>query len=157
MYRIARMGWLPDPKDHRDLTSDSKIVKSALASTAHYSKNRMGRATPRAAKVNLSSNCSAIEDQGDIGSCTAQSVAGLLEFLWLRTHEEIMEASRLFIYKATRNLLGWTGDTGAFVRDTIKAVRMFGTCPETHWSYDTDRFDDEPPAFATRSPRISRR
>ena len=148
MYKIARMGWLPDPMDHRDLAVSSPIVKAAKANTSQESKRVMG-ASPKAnkSKVDLRRYCSPIEDQGDIGSCTAQSAAGLLEFLWRQTIDEPVDASRLFIYKATRNLLGWSGDTGAFVRETIKAIRLFGACPESHWPYETEAFDDEPPAF----------
>jgi hypothetical protein len=31
----------------------------------------------------------------------------------------------LFLYKTTRNLLGWTGDTGGYLRDTMKAMVLF--------------------------------
>ena len=30
--------------------------------------------------------------------------------------------SRLFLYKTTRNLLGWKGDSGAFIRSTFSAL-----------------------------------
>jgi C1A family cysteine protease len=98
-------------------------------------------------KVDLRDKCPAIEDQGEIGSCTAHAVGGLLEYLWKQTTESGLDGSRLFLYKATRNLLGWTGDTGAFVRTAIKAARLFGVCPEDWWPYEDEKFDEEPPAF----------
>ena len=149
-YRIARLGWLPDPLDHRDVLHDSPRVKAAQATTAKRAAKGVVAAKPTAklpASVDLSRYCSPIEDQGMIGSCTAQSVVGLLEYLWRLIYGRGIDASRLFVYKATRNLLGWTGDTGAFVRSTIKAVRLFGTCPEDYWPYHEGQFDTEPPAF----------
>ena len=32
-------------------------------------------------KVDLTKNCSSVEDQNDLGSCTAQALAGNIEFL----------------------------------------------------------------------------
>ncbi|MGD8450837.1 MAG: C1 family peptidase [Phycisphaerae bacterium] len=149
-YRIARLGWLPDPLDHRDLRVQSATVKTALERTAKFAAKGAikARATTKLPpSVDLSSECTRIENQGEIGSCTAHSVVGLLEYLWKQTYGKAVDASRLFVYKATRNLLGWTGDTGAFVRSTIKAVRLFGACPEDYWPYDEPAFDNEPPAF----------
>lgn len=148
-YRIKRYGYLPDPYDHRDLRLLSAKVGRALAATEKRSQGEMKKAAPGKlpAKVDLRSLFSPIEDQGDIGSCTAHAVVGLLECLWKRTASEYVDASRLFVYKTTRNLLGWEGDTGAFIRTAIKAVRLFGACPEDYWAYDEVAFDTEPPAF----------
>jgi hypothetical protein len=59
-------GWLPDLPDHRD------FMYSAIAP-------RVAR-LPR--KVDLQSQCSPVEDQGQLGSCTANLLVGALEFLW---------------------------------------------------------------------------
>lgn len=90
---------------------------------------------------------SPIEDQEQIGSCTAHAVVGLVEYLQIVTSGRYLDSSRLFLYKATRELLQWEGDTGAYIRETIKALRLFGVCPETHWPYYTARFDEVPSAF----------
>jgi C1A family cysteine protease len=55
--------------------------------------------------------------------------------------------SRIFIYKATRNLMKMKGDSGAYIRSTMGALALFGTPPEKYLSYDVERFDSEPPAF----------
>lgn len=157
-YRIRRFGWLPDPYDHRDL-QQSRVSKS-LAATARAFLATGGRTHgPNDAlmqakapsklpdKVDLSEHFTPIEDQGEIGSCTAHAVVGLIEYLWKRTERSTLDASRLFVYKATRNLLGWTGDTGAYVRAAVKALRLFGACPEDYWPYEQQRFDEEPPPF----------
>jgi C1A family cysteine protease len=58
-----------------------------------------------------------------------------------------MDASRLFLYKVTRNLLHLTGDTGAYLRTAMGAMTLFGVPPTEYWPYDPVRFDEEPPAF----------
>jgi C1A family cysteine protease len=40
-----------------------------------------------------------------------------------------------------------TGDVGASVRETMKAMVAFGVPPEKYWSYEADKFDEDPPAF----------
>jgi C1A family cysteine protease len=71
----------------------------------------------------------------------------MVEFLERRAFNRHTDASRLFIYKATRNLLGWTGDTGAYIRSTMQALTIFGAPPEKAWPYDVARYDDEPTAY----------
>ncbi len=57
------------------------------------------------------------------------------------------------MYKAERDLLGKTGDTGAYLRTAMEALTLFGVPPERYWPYDgqaaatNQRFDLEPPAF----------
>ncbi len=83
---------------------------------------------------------------------------GLIEFYENRAFSTYTDASRLFLYKVTRNLLGWTGDTGAYLSTTMAAMTLFGAPPEKYWPYTTVRpgpvspppapdFDREPPAF----------
>ncbi len=98
-------------------------------------------------QVDLREHCSPIEDQLAVGSCTSQAAVGLIEYLERRALGNHINASRLFVYKVTRNLLGWTGDTGAYLRDTLKALKFFGVCPEKYWPYDVSKFDQEPSAF----------
>jgi C1A family cysteine protease len=88
-----------------------------------------------------------VEDQGQLGSCTAQAVVGLLETLARSLHAEWTDLSRLFLYKVTRSVLQWSGDTGAHIRSTIRAARLFGVPPEEFYPYDISRFDEEPSAF----------
>jgi C1A family cysteine protease len=71
----------------------------------------------------------------------------MVEFFERRTHNRYIDASRLFLYKVTRNLLHWTGDTGAYLRTVMKAMVLFGVPPEEYWVYDIARFDEEPSAF----------
>jgi C1A family cysteine protease len=100
--------------------------------------------------------CSPVENQGGLGSCTAHAAIGAVEYFEIRAFSRHIDASRLFVYKATRNLVGVVGDTGAWLRTTMGALRLCGAPPEMYWPY-TDRsmpgpggeriFDEEPPAF----------
>jgi len=144
METIAKrgMGWLPDYPDFRDYTVESEQISPILK------KVRLLQATRKVPeKVDLRSWCSPIEDQGELGSCTAQAGVGIVEYFEKRAFGRHMNASRLFLYKVTRNLLKWTGDTGAFLRTTMGALVLFGVPPEKYWPYQTADFEKEPPAF----------
>ena len=71
----------------------------------------------------------------------------MIEFYEKKAYGVWLDASRLFLYKATRNLLGWTGDTGAYLRTTMGAMALFGVPPEKYWPYKIASFDAEPTAF----------
>lgn len=90
-----------------------------------------------------------MEDQGNLGSCTAHAGVGLVEYFERRAFGTHIDASRLFLYKATRNLMMVTGDTGAYLRTTAGALTLFGVPPEDYWKYNTNTpdFDKEPSAF----------
>jgi C1A family cysteine protease len=97
--------------------------------------------------VDLSYWCSPVEDQGGLNSCTAHAGIALIEYAQRKSSNTYVDASPLFLYKVTRNLMQKEGDSGASMRDTMKAMVAFGVCPEEHWSYDEADFELEPPAF----------
>ncbi len=137
------MGWLPDLPDFRDYTEEVKTVHSALKSAGVANPTKVSLPS----SVDLRAWCSPIEDQSSLGSCTANAGAGLVEYFERRAFGRHLDCSRLFLYKVTRNLLGWTGDTGAYLRDTMKAMVLFGVPPESSWAYQISDFDKEPTAF----------
>jgi Cysteine protease len=138
-----KLGWRPDVPDFRDYTPAHDKVSPLLASS-----RALTRSTDNVRdKADLSEWCSPIEDQEQLGSCTAQAGAGLIEYFERRAFKNYTDASRLFLYKVTRNLMGVTGDTGAYLRDTMKAMVHFGVPPEEYLEYDITRFDVEPSAF----------
>ncbi len=100
-----------------------------------------------AATAGLVTWFSPVEDQGELGSCTANAGVGLVEYFERRAFGKHIDASRLFLYKATRNLMREKGDTGAFLRSTIGALVLFGVPPEEYWPYNVASFDKEPSAF----------
>jgi C1A family cysteine protease len=137
------MGWVPDRPDNRDLTENSEPIKPLLKSIGIANAGRVNLAP----NADLRAWCSPIEDQGPLGSCTAHAGVGLVEFFERRAFGRHIDASRLFLYKTTRNLLGWTGDTGAYLRETMKALVLFGVPPEKYWNYIVADFDNEPTSF----------
>ncbi|EPF20056.1 C1 family peptidase [Microcystis aeruginosa] len=154
-FVIPAMGWLPDYPDIRDVTFQSERVPSKLQALGQPSVKQMlakvGATTSAPAalptSVDLRPWCSPIEDQKTIGSCTAHAGVGLVEYFERRAFGKHLDASRLFLYKVTRNLLKWTGDTGAFLRSTMYALTLFGVPPEEYYPYNIADFDKEPSAF----------
>jgi C1A family cysteine protease len=155
MRRRLAMGWLPDYPDFRDITVDVDKVSKRLERLGQTSIKEMlsktGAQTASKASlpktVSLASWFSPIEDQGELGSCTANAGVGLVEYFERRAFGKHIDASRLFLYKATRNLMKEKGDTGAFLRTTMGALVLFGVPPEEYWPYNIANFDKEPSAF----------
>lgn len=90
-----------------------------------------------------------LENQGNLGSCTAHAAMGIIEYFERKAFNQHIDGSRLFVYKATRNLMGVTGDTGAWLRNVMGALVLCGVPGERYWPYtdETPAFDKEPPAF----------
>jgi C1A family cysteine protease len=109
------------------------------------------RAAALPAKVDLRKFCSAVEDQGSLGSCTANAFAALIEAnqnkIAVVNKKPLVEVSRLFEYYATRKLMGTVSvDSGATIRDSIKAAAKWGVINEPAWPYDVSKFKNNPPA-----------
>jgi C1A family cysteine protease len=122
-------GWLPDLPDHRDL------LYSAIAP-------RIAR-LPK--KLDLRLKCSGVENQGQLGSCTANALVGALEFLELKDAAPFAHLSRLFVYYNERVIEGTVDqDSGAFLRDGIKSLAKQGVCPEEEWPYRITAFRRKP-------------
>ncbi len=169
------MGWIPDYPDFRDFTikTDTLTAKQTVDRLSRGKTVEAGKVGILAAaedlniakaidtppvSVDLRAWCSPIEDQKSLGSCTAQAAVGILEYFEKRAKGTWIDASRLFVYKTTRNLLGWWGDTGAYPRTTMGALVLFGAPPEKFWPYTDAKspgpvstpihwFDEEPGAF----------
>jgi C1A family cysteine protease len=148
---VVGTGWLPDRPDLRDYTADHPAITRLIDPVTQ--KALKG---PLPAIVDLRPFCSPVENQGMLGSCTANAAVGVVEYYENRAFGKYIDGARLFVYKTTRSLLGWTGDTGATLRSTMAALALFGVPPEPYWSYtdktepgtNKDRyFDSEPTSF----------
>jgi len=151
-----KLGWLPDYPDFRDYTSEHNEVapkmkllgqKDSVKAMLKKTGVLDAKKTEIPDKVDLKKWCSPIEDQKDLGSCTANAGVAAVEYFENKAFGKHIDASRLFLYKVTRNLLKWTGDTGAFLRSTMAALTLFGTPPEEYWPYTIENFEKEPTAF----------
>eukprot|EP00656_Telonema_subtile_P008894 TRINITY_DN1415_c0_g1_i1.p1 TRINITY_DN1415_c0_g1~~TRINITY_DN1415_c0_g1_i1.p1 ORF type:complete len:405 (-),score=97.46 TRINITY_DN1415_c0_g1_i1:195-1409(-) len=88
-----------------------------------------------------------VYNQGKLGSCTANSIAGAFEFNELKAGyaAKAFQPSRLFIYYNERRMEGHVGsDTGAALRDGFKSVNQAGVCAEAMWPYDITQFATKP-------------
>ncbi len=86
-----------------------------------------------------------VYDQGQQGSCTANAGAFLEQLNLLQTgYPWPHMPSRSFLYYNTRLIEGTQDqDSGATIRDTIKAMAKYGICPEK-WNPDWDMpYDDK--------------
>lgn len=175
-------GWKKQSTDTRDESYRLKLPHGFLTTTP--------------ASVDLRSGCSAIEDQSELGSCTANMFAGMIEFneikqgfkklslaatnasvavsniqvnpngviTYLTTVtpstptpiptptptptpvKSLIQVSRLFEYYATRKIEGTVNeDSGATIRDTIKAGAQYGIIDEALWPYDISKYAENPP------------
>jgi C1A family cysteine protease len=136
--KIARYGWRPDTPDQRDLTY---AVPHAVMQDGQTS-------------VDLRAQCpKEVYDQGQLGSCTANAIAGAIEFDMMKQGLDVFTPSRLFIYYNERVIEGTVGsDAGAEIRDGIKSVGAQGACHEGDlgegppaWPYDVSKFANKPP------------
>jgi C1A family cysteine protease len=102
------------------------------------------RGVSNPAIVDLRPYCTPIENQLSLGSCTGQAVAGAIELLDNRDGK-FVDVSRLFIYYWERWLMGTINyDSGAYIRDGIKATNRWGACLESLWPYIVSKFRAQP-------------
>jgi C1A family cysteine protease len=127
--RIRYYGWTPDLPDHRDLVyAAPHVVAKALPT-----------------QVDMTSKCPPVYDQGQLGSCTGNSIAGAVQFEQLKLKIPDFPPSRLFIYYNERVIEHTvTSDAGAQIRDGIKSVAKLGVCAETLWPYSDQNTDPDP-------------
>ena len=140
---LDKLGWKRDLPDIRDYSMQSEKVGTILERSSAFKT----AVKASISDIDLRKWCSPIEDQDSLGSCTANAGVGLMEYYQKRAFGKYLNASRLFLYKTTRNLLGWNGDTGAYLRTTMKAMVLFGMPPEQYWPYVISDFDNEPASF----------
>ncbi len=139
------MGWLPDYPDFRDYTAEHKKIAPLMQKADLLREDASGlRLGPH---VDLREKCPPIENQGNLGSCTANAAVGIVEYFERAAFGRHIDASRLFLYKATRDMMHKVGDTGAHIRTAMGALVLFGVPPEEYWPYKIEQFDEEPPSF----------
>jgi len=125
-----RYGWRPDLPDQRDFLFRASRLTAPLPS-----------------KVDLHAGCPPVYDQGNLGSCTANALAGAIDFERKKQKLPFLSPSRLFIYYNERALEdSVASDSGATLRDGMKTVAAQGACAESMWPYDIAQFATLPAA-----------
>lgn len=125
---IFNLGWLPDLPDFRDHVFEGKTAVANLPPV-----------------VDLRSQDAPIYDQGQLGSCTGNAIAGMFQFVNKKSSGVDFVPSRLFIYYNERVMMGTVKkDSGAQLRDGIKSIAKQGVCKEPTWPYDIKKFKNKP-------------
>lgn len=127
--KIKKYGWipsLPDPRDFKfKITAPVTLPES----------------------VDLAPCCPEVYNQGDLGSCTANAIAAAYEYKLMKQGLRVFTPSRLFIYFNERSLEGTVKfDSGAMIRDGLKALNKIGVCDEKIWPYIIKYFKNTPPS-----------
>ena len=134
------LGWYRDLADLRDLTPQHDDVQALVREL------RSVKSTPD--QVDWRDYFAAVVDQQNLRASVAFACLGLLQYFDRRASGRVFEPSGMFVYRTTRLLLNVSGDTGANLRTTWKAIVRFGVPPEEYWPYQCSNIDDEPSTFA---------
>eukprot|EP00696_Hemimastix_kukwesjijk_P013299 gnl/Hemi2/26661_TR8949_c0_g2_i1.p1 gnl/Hemi2/26661_TR8949_c0_g2~~gnl/Hemi2/26661_TR8949_c0_g2_i1.p1 ORF type:complete len:443 (-),score=165.37 gnl/Hemi2/26661_TR8949_c0_g2_i1:264-1592(-) len=133
----VKVGTLPKETPKETLGADFKSY--------YQSKTPPAKLPP---SVDLRPFCTEIEAQGSVSSCTANALAGCVEYLEKRSTGNTVDVSRLFIYYNERQQAGAVDqDKGALLSDGIKTLQQYGVCEEHLWPY----VDDKTTVFAKPS------
>lgn len=114
------LGWIPDHPDERDV----------------YLKLSQPKDFTRIYDIRWSGNMPPVRDQGQIGSCTGFGTGTAVWSAMLSDKTFTTPAfhpSELFIYYNGRR--NKSADTGASIRDVVKATIDFGIAPLQTWLY----------------------
>jgi C1A family cysteine protease len=127
--KIKHYGWRPDLPDQRDYVFSLPAAIKLPPS------------------VDMRPQCPPVLDQGQLGSCTANAIGSAYEFDQMKQNVAApFIPSRLFIYYNERVIEGTVSqDSGATIRDSVKAVAQYGAPPETLWPYKITKFTAKPP------------
>jgi len=137
------LGWVPDIPDHRDLAYSAPMAQLRQSPPSVDLRSQFGWQP---------------YDQGPIGSCTANAIAGAIQFNRAKQGQSPdFTPSRLFIYYNERAMEHTVPiDAGAQIRDGIKSVARQGVCPETTWPYEAVEADPHTHLFPAHSPPVTK-
>lgn len=136
--KIQSYGWRKDSLDHRDKVFAPPAVDDSWRSWPVVLSMRKQFPAPY--------------DQSQLGSCTGNGVAGILEYQAMRQGEGAITPSRLYIYYHERVIEGTVNqDAGAEIRDGLKVVANLGCPPESDWPYNINMFAVAPTGIAEQN------
>ena len=128
------------------ILKNTKIVKNKIynlyvcKSTECVHKHSIKSITGLPLIVDLRSKFGPIYNQGNIGSCTACALCGLIQY-----HISTFQGSRLFVYYNERilgnNILD---DSGATLENGMLCLQKYGVCLEVDWPYIPNKFAVKP-------------
>lgn len=134
-YKIKTFGWRPDLPDARDKAYKLERPRAALP-----------------LNVDLRDKCPPVVDQGQLGSCTANAIAGNIDYLKIHPKKKLHPSSRLFLYYEERDMEGTVKeDAGAYLRDGMKVAKNIGVPWESTFPYNIAKFAKKPTKSAFTS------
>jgi C1A family cysteine protease len=124
-----KYGWKKDKNDSRDFKYKFSLSNTELPSS-----------------VELPNDLFVVLNQGELGSCTANSLANAYRYAEIKEKGTIdYIPSRLFIYYYERLIEGTIDeDNGAELRDGAKVLANYGAPDENIWAYDVTKFTIQP-------------
>ena len=135
MAVVRYYGAKPDKPDDRD-----------------FRKKYKQHEIPSDLNVDLSVYVDHVYNQGDLGSCTANALCAAYGLDLVKQSQtttggfSYFNPSRLFLYYNTRKREGnQSKDSGASIREALKAMNCKGVCKESDWPYDISKFKEKPP------------
>lgn len=147
-YVMEGLGWVPDIPSTSDATPETHSVKQMLGKAGvKYSQPSGLDSSDLPNQVDLRQHFPPVYNQLKTNSCTANAACGLVMYFEKKSYNKIVSPSRLFLYKASRNLLFQPEDKGAYNRTTFQALTFFGVPPEQYWPFNTELVNAEPNAF----------
>ena len=91
--------------------------------------------------VDMRNKMRPIVDQGNLGSCTANALCCLVNYI-----DPKMNGSRLFLYYNERSIQGTINfDAGAYLHDGVASLIKNGICSEKSWPYIISKYKTKPP------------
>jgi len=137
-----KYGCVPDLPDQRDFLYAAPVENMAALPT----------------NVDLRPEClKTVYDQGQLGSCAANAIAGTLEFDRIKPGLSDFIPSRLFVYYNERVMEGTVGtDSGAQIRDGINSVGSIGAPPESDRPYNIAESAVKPPPKAYKDAPLDK-
>lgn len=126
---MTKFGWVPDLPDHND----------------HFYSAPLHVLKTLPPFVDLRPHCPPVYDQGNLGSCTANAIAGAIEYDQIVQGASESTPSRLFIYYNERAIEhSINTDSGAMIKDGVKSAAKLGVCAESEWPYIISEFTVKP-------------
>ena len=132
-------GWIKQPIDPRDFNINHRKVSRFFAN--------LPKASELPKSVDLRGvHMPPIVDQGDVGSCTANAAAAIIDYCEHVANGAFLTPSRAFQYWNTEVLDGSdpTQDNGGTIRSAVKAIATNGAVPDDWWPYDSAHIMHEP-------------
>lgn len=140
---MSKYGWRPDTPDIRDkfFMAEDFIYPLILPSKCELKTDFPNKPY----------------DQGDLGSCTGQAIAKLIEFVRKKQNMEVWKPSPLFIYYNERMIEGTVQeDAGAELRNGFKVISSKGYCQEADWPYIVSKYRQRPSSKAYANALLNR-